>query len=294
MLAEVISATLSLAARRCAIACCALVAVLAASASAASAASVSSNWAGYVAAPHANAGSRFSSVSGTWQQPVATCSAGREAFSAAWVGLGGASERAGALEQVGTDADCSHAGHPAYSAWYELIPAGPVNVPIRVRPGDQLSASVTVRGHRVTLRLRDLTSGARFTTTRHVSEVDASTAEWIVEAPSICIVSCGQLPLTDFGSVVFSSATATAGAHTGTLLDGDWSTGAIELRENARRGLAGRPGARLGLTSAVISAIPSPAAPTSGAFSVAWLEQSTASEAPAAPAMPGLNGGPPS
>jgi len=46
------------------------------SASANAAVSVSSNWAGYVAVPSVSVGSRFSSVSGSWTQPSATCSAG--------------------------------------------------------------------------------------------------------------------------------------------------------------------------------------------------------------------------
>ena len=36
--------------------------------------------------------------------------AGRESYSAVWVGLGGYSENASALEQIGTDADCSRSG----------------------------------------------------------------------------------------------------------------------------------------------------------------------------------------
>src|SRR5271166_1726234 len=191
------------------LACAALLAAGATIASTASAASVSSNWAGYLASPLPSVAKRFSSVSGSWREPSAVCSAGREGYSAVWVGLGGDREDAQALEQVGTDADCSRSGHASYSAWYELIPAGPVGVPIRIR---------------------DLSSGARFTATRGVANVDVSSAEWIVEAPSVCFStgSCGLLPLTDFGSVEFTSATATAAGHTGTIDDADWSATALE------------------------------------------------------------------
>src|ERR1039458_4095296 len=86
--------------------------LLLAPASAGAAVSVSSNWAGYVALPSASVGSRFSSVSGSWTQPSATCSAGREAYSAVWVGLGGYRENARSLEQIGTGADCTRSGSP--------------------------------------------------------------------------------------------------------------------------------------------------------------------------------------
>src|SRR5271163_704103 len=153
----------------------------------ADAANISANWAGYVAVSSANAGLGFGSVSGSWTQPRATCSRGREASSAVWVGLGGYNEHSQALEQIGTDDDCERSGQVSYSTWYELVPAAPVNLKLRVHPGDQMTASVTVRSHEVTLRIRDLSSGARFALTRAVSSIDVSSADWIVEAPSVCI-----------------------------------------------------------------------------------------------------------
>jgi hypothetical protein len=76
----------------------------------AGAVSVSSNWAGYLATHAAGSPSGFSSVAGSWREPSITCSAGREGYSAVWVGLGGDREDANALEQAGTDADCSRSG----------------------------------------------------------------------------------------------------------------------------------------------------------------------------------------
>ena len=130
-----------------------LVATGALAASSAPAASVSTNWAGYVAVPSASVGSRFSSVSGSWKQPSANCSAGRETYSAVWVGLGGYNEDARSLEQIGTDSDCARSGGASYSSWYELLPAEPVNLTLEVHPGDEISASVTVKNHDVTLRI---------------------------------------------------------------------------------------------------------------------------------------------
>jgi hypothetical protein len=276
--------------------CAAAVSAGAILASSAAAASVSANWAGYVATPSASVGSRFSSVSGSWTIPSATCSTGREGHSAAWVGLGGANEDASALEQIGTDADCARTGAPAYSAWYELVPAGPVDLPMQLRPGDRVVASVTVRSHGVTLRLRDLSTGARFATTKRVSSVDVSSAEWIVEAPSVCVAAdaCSTLGLADFGTVSFASATATAAGHTGAIEDPDWSVTALELRQDADSGFRGRPGRRFGpTTAAVVVATPSLVSGPDGSFSVGWQEQSVQLERAPAPTLPGFGEGPP-
>src|ERR1700750_2391875 len=91
-------------------------------------ATTSANWAGYAAT-----GSSFSKVSGSWVQPAASCDAGR-GDAVFWVGLGGATSESSALEQTGTEVDCS-SGSREYSAWYELVPAAPVKVALAVRPG---------------------------------------------------------------------------------------------------------------------------------------------------------------
>jgi len=282
------------AARLCALACAALAAPLLLPATAGAVTAVSTNWAGYVALP-TTGGPRFSSVSGTWRQPTANCTSSRQSYSAEWVGLGGYSERARSLEQIGTDADCTSAGRARYSTWFELLPAAPVNIAIKVRPGDLMSASVTVRGSHVTLRIRDLTTAARFTTTVRAAKVDGSSAEWIVEAPSACASAsrCRTLPLADFGVVSFSSATATAGGHTAAIGDPSWLATALELRQGVYDVVATRSEAPSQPTSTLVLATPSPAADTSGAFSVDWHEQAVASEAPSGPTLPGFSGGSP-
>jgi hypothetical protein len=212
-----------------------------------------------------------------------------------WVGLGGYSAKSSALEQVGTDADCARSGRASYSTWYELLPAGPTSVALKVHPGDRMSASVTVRSRDVTLRIRNLTTGVRFTTTRQVASVDVSSAEWIVEAPSVCLKTsaCATLPLTNFGTTLFSSATATAHEHTGTIADAGWSAVALELQQNA--GASGGGPAAFRSASARTLTVATPSAPTgsAGSFSVTWREQSIQTEQPSVPTLPGFNGGPP-
>jgi hypothetical protein len=253
----------------------------------AEAATVSSNWAGWVALRPSGEAKQFSSVSGAWTQPAARCNRGRT-YSAVWVGLGGYSTSE--LEQIGTAADCSSANRASYTSWYELVPAGPVELKLKVRPGDRLVASVTTGVHSVTLRIRNITTGARFSTTRHVSKIDASSAEWIAEAPSVCVNAnaCATLPLTDFGTVQFTSATATSQRHTGTVLDPAWSALALELQQGAADG-SGPLRARTRTASAV-TAVPSSASDANGSFAVIWQQQTLQTQR-SAPTLPGFTGG---
>ena len=114
----------------------------------------SSNWAGY--AVH-RPGVSFRQVSGTWTQPGASCIAGQSSYSAAWVGIGGYKPTSSALEQIGTEVNCTQSGKAVSTAWYELVPAPSKTVSLAVHPGDVMHAAVTVVGHQVTLDLEDLT-----------------------------------------------------------------------------------------------------------------------------------------
>jgi hypothetical protein len=279
-----------------ALACCVLVTSAALALPAASAAqpSVSANWAGYVAT-RAGAGKGFSSVSGAWRAPTATCASGRETDAAVWVGLGGYSETSRGLEQVGTDADCTSSGTPVYSSWFELLPAEPVNLKLAVHPGDAIVASVTVHHQDVTLRIRDLTTGERFSTTRRSANIDASSADWIVEAPSVCPSSqtCDVLSLTDFGQVSFASATAVSNGHTGAIDDPAWSQTELELQQQTFNAAHGRAGARVVPTKTLTVAAPTPSTAADGAFSVSWQQQALQLERSSPTTLPGFGGGSP-
>jgi Peptidase A4 family len=205
--------------------------------------SESSNWAGY-AVHHARV--NFTKVLGTWTQPTATCTAGQPTYSSVWVGIGGYSVSSQALEQIGTEADCAADGRESSSAWLELVPAASQTIRIPVSAGDRIRASVSVAGRQVTLALNNLTQHRSFTRRLRASQLDTSSAEWIVEAPSVCSSSsCQTLPLADFGSTGFASASATTTAgHTGTIDDRKWTTTRITLAEGGRRFIsAGGPGA---------------------------------------------------
>ncbi len=157
--------------------------------------STSTNWAGYSAT-----GGRFTSVSATWKQPAATCTAAT-AYSSFWVGLDG--DGTNTVEQIGTDADCS-GGKAVYYAWYEMYPKFPVNLSLKISPGDTVSAKVTTGGSgSFTLTIKDTTTGGSFTTIQKLRHAKLGSAEVIAEAPS----SGGVLPLANFGTVGFSAAT---------------------------------------------------------------------------------------
>lgn len=252
--------------------------------------SVSANWAGYVAVLSAKGGSsRFSAVAGSWTEPAVSCTAGRESFSAAWVGLGGYREDARSLEQIGSDADCAKSGQALYSLWYELLPAAPVELELPVHAGDRLEASVSVAGKAVTLRVSDVSTGEHFTSTRHAASVDASSAEWIVEAPSGCASAnaCSVLPLANFGAVDFSSATASAGHYSGPAVDAHWSASALELEQMGFSGFHREDLVNGTPAHTVTLASPSPSSAPYGSFAVSWHEQTLALERPAPPALPG-------
>jgi hypothetical protein len=251
-------------------------------ASAASASSTSANWAGY-----AVSGARFRRVSASWVQPAATCSSASPAYSAFWVGLGGYARTSQALEQVGTEADCSAAGGVAYRAWYELVPAAPVNAHLTVRPGDAITAGVTVNGHNVSVRIADITRRTVFARRLRMSSPDVGSAEWIAEAPSACDASgstCRTLPLADFGQIGFSGAAATTGAgHTGTIADPAWSATAITLRDN----FGGRGPARFAGAFAAAEADPGALSAAGSGFAVTWQQ----TRAAAGPGPGGLGPG---
>ncbi len=207
------------------------------------------------------AGLSFTDVKGTWVEPTVSCTASTAA-SAFWVGLGGSLPGSPGLEQIGSSADCQY-GRPSYYAWYEILPAASVTIPMTVAPGDTITAEVNANGTTFTFTLADVTSGATFTKTATVSRPAIDSAEWIAEAPSICSRSCQVMALANFGTANFSASSVTANDHTGTINDAGWSADSIQLGSRS-----------------VIQALPSPLSADGAAFSVAWQ----AASVPAAPA----------
>jgi Peptidase A4 family len=199
---------------------------------------VSSNWGGYaVVAPEgAAAPLGFTNITGTWVQPKSRCTVGRTSSAAFWVGLGGYDETSTSLEQLGTAVDCDGSStKPVYYAWWELVPAASVRIPLKINAGDRITTAVVVNGQTVTFFLKNATRKTRFSkvvTTQQT--LDTASAEWIAEAPSLCssFNRCRVVPLTNFGKVTFTGIAATADAHPGTLVDPAWYASPIELIAN--------------------------------------------------------------
>ncbi len=251
---------------------------------------VSSNWSGYVATGKGRLGG-FAAVSGTWTVPEVTCSAGRAGYSAVWVGLGGYHRKAQRLEQLGTEANCTSGGAASYAAWYEVLPASPVRIHVSVHAGDVITAATTVSGRSIVFRLDDLTTGARYTSTRRAA-VDVSSAEWIVEAPSECTSSshCESLPLASIAPVEFSAAVARSGTQKKPAGDAAWKTTTLKLEQESIS-VAASNGSPAGAARKVATAAPSAIAAVSGGFTVSISEQTTQLPVPAGPTLPGFGAG---
>ena len=244
-------------------------------------AQTSSNWAGYAvtdngtAAATGAAPTTFSNASGSWVQPTASCTAGSQTFSAFWIGIGGFADGSQALEQTGTEANCSAAGKASYSVWYELVPAAPVTVKLKVAPGDAVSASVGVTGQTVSIRIANTTRHTVFTRTLTMSSPapDVSSAEWIAEAPSSCSSygGCRPLPLTNFGTATFTSASVTGSGHTGTISDPAWAATAVSLQGTSGGLFRGRFAGAVPAADAT----PGPLSSDGGSFAVTWSQDTT-------------------
>jgi hypothetical protein len=165
-------------------------------------ATTSTNWSGY-----AVDGSGATDVLGTWTQPTATCANGENSWSSPWIGIDG--DTSNTVEQTGTDSDCV-GGTPTYYAWYEMYPKNVVEVNLAVHPGDSFTGEVKYTGSSFTLTLIDTTTGKSFTTTQSARKAQRSSVEWIMEGPT-------NSGLTDFGSIPFTSSSATISNQTGGL-----------------------------------------------------------------------------
>jgi Peptidase A4 family len=152
------------------------------------------NWSGY-----AVLGSNFQSVKGSWTVPTSTCT-GLVKAAAFWVGLDGYDSNT--VEQTGTASECV-LGIPIYYAWYEFYPANIVIVPIPVRPGDSIVASVVYddTSSQFSVTVKNITRDKVYSKSAAVPGALRSSAEWIAEAPGTILGTI--LPLTDFGTISF-------------------------------------------------------------------------------------------
>ena len=173
---------------------------------------VSFDWAGYSVTSNALfAQPLVTHVSGSWTVPTVTVTA-VNAFSAAWVGIGGLGEPT--LIQVGSQHD-SVDGKAHYSLWYEMLPDDSITIPeITVSPGDKITASITLTNSNANewlIQISDLSNGQTFSQIFAYNSSRLS-AEWIVERPT---VNNQVSVLANFGVVTFIEINAQIDATTG-------------------------------------------------------------------------------
>jgi hypothetical protein len=185
----------------------------------------STNWSGYVAQ-----GDVFSSISASWQVSPAQCSF-LDTYSSTWIGIDGATTPN--VEQTGTATSCA-SGQPSYGAWYEMygdtspacncysmVPLDPSLYP--VSPGDTINANIDFSSGVWTLSLADPASGWTFRI--HIADPSPaparSSAEWIVERPSLCLDNACSFTylsyLTPMSPITFTNAAATGAGTSGSI-----------------------------------------------------------------------------
>ena len=173
----------------------------------------SQNWSGFVL--QSLSGS-VTDVKGTWTIPQIDCaSISGQSYAAQWVGIDGAGG-SNTVEQAGTEYDCSN-GVSSVFAWYEWYPArGRLLRQPGAHAGDVVTVEVSWDGRQFTASINDATQGWTYAWTNSTigSIATRSTAEWVVEAPS---VSGSIASLTNFNKLYFSKSYATNSGATGPM-----------------------------------------------------------------------------
>jgi len=169
----------------------------------------SQNWSGYAATEGS-----YTGVQATWTVPDIGLSSAA-GIDAAWVGIGGVRSRD--LIQAGTQRIVVANGATRHEAWVELLPRASETVPLTVRPGDTIRVSINQQEPELWLiAFANMSSGQTYQVTKRYAS-SLSSAEWIEEAPSS---GRGRtLPLSNFGTIRFSQASAVRGTQPQTIAE---------------------------------------------------------------------------
>jgi hypothetical protein len=175
---------------------------------------ISNNWSGYVTP--VKKGVSYQVTSTTFTVPASITCTGTDTASSFWAGLDGYSDNT--VEQDGVEADCTD-GSPALYAWVETYPSPELEIvnndtdaPAPVEPGDVVVSTVTEDSPtKYTFNMDDETQGWTVDTGMAMptgSKGEDQTSEVITEATTECTTptSCAPLPITNFGTVAYTSA----------------------------------------------------------------------------------------
>lgn len=161
----------------------------------------SGNWSGYVASK-----SLYTGVGASWVVPELAATTTLMS-DVAWVGIGGSKTKD--LIQAGTHG-AVHDGRTQYWAWYELLPAYQVMIPVDIAPGD----TVEVGLQEITRDLWYLSFENKTTGQSYYQALEYrskySSAEWIEEMPNVYNKDGERMyaPLSEFGTIRFMHAYA--------------------------------------------------------------------------------------
>lgn len=195
------------------------------------------NWSGY--ADTSTKQGTFTRVAASWTTPRVKCNR-EDQITSEWVGIDG--DGTATVEQDGTIGWCFR-GKPIYFTWFEMFPAGTVEVGRALRPGDKITAVVARKGTSYKLTVTDHThKKASFTRTRTcaASTCLAESAEWIAERSAFA--NAGVAPLVNYTKWKVTGASVTANGHTGGITSAA-STQRISMEDATQSYLLSTPSA---------------------------------------------------
>jgi len=192
------------------------------------------NWAGFAMTRRAVT---FRSVRATFFVPYLNCAASPgKTLSSSWAGMDGYSGKSTSVEQIGIAANCSASGTASYLGWFEMFPYAEARLPVKIHPGDSVTAEVTYSAAHGDFRLTliDTTRGEHVTRVRRCPDVRVSgttvtcprtSAEVIAEAPEIGTGKQLSIsPLSDYGAISFTGIRLTDSAgQAGGIVSSHWS-----------------------------------------------------------------------
>lgn len=226
------------------------------------------NWAGYYVK-----GTGIGVANATWTVPTVVNTV--SGYSSAWVGIGGVNGNG--LIQTGTEQDCSTSAatagevkfhgpviqdkpttgggkgggggsttcNPVYYAWWETYPANAEQkiTTMTITPGDQMNAQIiqTATPGIWTIYLTDMTHFQSFSITVTFSP-DQTTAESIIERPSLCSAHCKLTNLADFQTINFEKSVSGTTTTSQVAFDADPTHTIINMVDSSLK-LMAQPGA---------------------------------------------------
>lgn len=145
--------------------------------------SLNPNWSGYV-----TTGSSFTGITSTFNVPSLFAGTPANEQMSEWVGIDGYGNSSLIQAGIALYPDPTNLNYFEIEPWWEILPEYPSIVGIRsvvVHPGDEITVTIgQLNGSTWGIELTDDTDGQNFVTDQTYSGPE-TTAEWIVEAPTV-------------------------------------------------------------------------------------------------------------